>query len=260
MSGRGEHPPGPGRLAVTLAGPGRRPSPLLLTAAVALLLAALRLADLVGRIEWSAATAPATVAEAGPAAAEAPDGEVAAATGLLEALLPVPAVEPAAGPDPGAAPVPGTATASNANGSGRIAPGSADPLADVAAELARRAAELDRREQELVLREAAVVAVETRLGEQLGRLEALKKELEATAAKIREKDEAELAQLVKTYEAMKAKNAAQVFDQLALEVLLPIVRRMREAKLAAVLAAMEPSKAKQVTAALARNTPLPRLP
>lgn len=260
MSGRGEHPPGPHRLAVTLAGPGRRPSPLLLTAALALLLAALRLVDLVGRIEWSAATAPSTVAEAGPAAAEAPDGEVAAATGLLETLLPVPAVEPAAGPDPAAAPVPGTATASNATGSGRVAPSSADPLADVAAELARRAAELDRREQELVLREAAVVAVETRLGEQLGRLEALKKELEATASKIREKDEAELAQLVKTYEAMKAKNAAQVFDQLALEVLLPIVRRMREAKLAAVLAAMEPAKAKQVTAALAQNTPLPRLP
>jgi flagellar motility protein MotE (MotC chaperone) len=35
---------------------------------------------------------------------------------------------------------------------------------------------------------------------------------------------------------------------------------MREAKLAAVLAAMEPAKAKQVTTALAQTTPLPRLP
>jgi flagellar motility protein MotE (MotC chaperone) len=260
MSRRGEHLHGPGGLAVALAGRGRRPSPLLITAALALLLAALRLAELAGRIEWPGATAPAAVAEAEPAAADAPDGEVAAATGLLEALLPVPAVEPAAGPEGGAGPGPANLTGPSAPGSGRVAPTSADPLADVAAELARRAAELDRREQELVLREATVVAVETRLGEQLGRLEALKKELEATASKIREKDEAELAQLVKTYEAMKAKNAAQVFDQLALEVLLPIVRRMREAKLAAVLAAMEPGKAKQVTAALAQNTPLPRLP
>lgn len=259
MSGRGEHTTGSDRLASALAGHGRRPSPLLITAALALLLAALRLVDLLGRIEWPAATAPATVTEAGSATGEEPDGEVAAA-GLLGALLPVPAVEPAAGPDSGAGPAPGTAPVSNAGGDLRVAPTSADPLADVAAELARRAAELDRREQELVLREAAVVAVETRLAGQLGRLEALKKELEATASKIREKDEAELAQLVKTYEAMKAKNAAQVFDQLALEVLLPIVRRMREAKLAAVLAAMEPAKAKQVTAALAQNTPLPRLP
>lgn len=260
MSGRGEHPPDPGRLAVALAGHGRRPSPLLITAALALLLAALRLVDLVGRLEWAGEGGPAAVAEGEPAAGVGALSEVAAATGLLEALLPVPAVEPAAGPDAGPGRAPGTATGSNATGNGRIGPSSTDPLADVAAELARRAAELDRREQELVLREAAVVAVETRLGEQLGRLEALKKELEATASKIREKDEAELAQLVKTYEAMKAKNAAQVFDQLALEVLLPIVRRMREAKLAAVLAAMEPAKAKQVTAALAQNTPLPRLP
>jgi flagellar motility protein MotE (MotC chaperone) len=135
-----------------------------------------------------------------------------------------------------------------------------DPLADVAAELARRAAELEGRERELALREAAAAAVETRLGEQLARLEGLKKELEGLARRIAGQDEAEIAQLVKTYEAMKARSAAQVFDQLALDLLLPIVRRMREAKLAAILAAMEPARAKQVTAALAQQTPLPRLP
>lgn len=257
MRGRTPRRGPPGGLGAVLAASSRRPSPLLLTAAVALLLALLRAGGLLGRIEpgmsppMAAGGVPATAALVESGAGE----EVA--NGLLEALLPVPAVEPAAGPEPNPPAAP-----ANASGSGPARPVAAagDPLADVAAELARRAAELDRRERELVLREAALVAVETRLAEQLGRLETLKKELQATAAKIREKDEAELAQLVKTYEAMKAKNAAQVFDQLALDVLLPIVRRMREAKLAAVLAAMEPTKAKQVTAALAQATPLPRLP
>lgn len=235
--------------ATVLTGRPRGPSPLLLTAALAAMLALGRAAELVEEV-----VAPTPVAEAEhtskplEAAGSGPPSEPGAVAHgstltALEALLPVPAVEPAAGPPAPAA-------------SG--APG--DPLADVAAELARRAAELDSRERELAVREAAVAAVETRLGAQLGRLEGLKKELEDLARKISGQDEAEIAQLVKTYEAMKARSAAQVFDQLALDLLLPIVRRMREGKLAAILAAMEPARAKQLTAALAQQTPLPRLP
>lgn len=79
-------------------------------------------------------------------------------------------------------------------------------------------------------------------------------------AAIRAEDDAKLAQLVKTYEAMKARAAAQVFDQLALDVLIPVARRIREAKLAAIMAAMDPAKAKQLTAALAQPTALPKPP
>jgi hypothetical protein len=239
--------------ATVLTGAARGPSPLLLTAALALVLALVRAAGLVGGL-LDRPPAAGAAGDGRPAVAAGPNrssespGEPAPAVAgasevSSEALLAVPAVEPAAGP-----PV-----------EPRLgSPG--DPLADVAAELARRAAELEGRERELALREAAAAAVETRLGEQLARLEGLKKELEALARRIAGQDEAEIAQLVKTYEAMKARSAAQVFDQLALDLLLPIVRRMREAKLAAILAAMEPARAKQVTAALAQQTPLPRLP
>lgn len=235
--------------ATVLTGRPRGPSPLLLTAALAAMLAVGRAAGLVGEL---AAPTPPAEKERPSAAPEATAPELPAepdavppgsAVTALWAVPPVPAVEPAAGP-PGA-----------------TAPGEpGDPLADVAAELARRAAELEARERDLAVREAAVAAVETRLGSQLARLEGLKKELEDLARKISGQDEAEIAQLVKTYEAMKARSAAQVFDQLALDLLLPIARRMREAKLAAILAAMEPVRAKQLTAALAQQTPLPRLP
>lgn len=232
-----------------LTGRPRGPSPLLLTAALAAMLAIGRVAELVGELAVPTPVAEeagtSTPLEAGNAEPSVEHGAVqpVSATTAPEALLPVPAVEPAAGP---AAP---------------LAPGAPhDPLADVAAELAQRAAELDSRERELAVREAAAAAVETRLGAQLARLEGLKKELEELVRKISGQDEAEIAQLVKTYEAMKARSAAQVFDQLALDLLLPIVRRMREAKLAAILAAMEPARAKQLTAALAQQTPLPRLP
>jgi flagellar motility protein MotE (MotC chaperone) len=263
MRGPRQHRAGAGGLAAVLRRRLGRPSPLLVTAALALLLASVRLGGLVGRIEPSAPPAS-PVEAAGPSVAEGAGGGAEPPASLLDAFLPLGAIEPAAGPGPNPPPVTAGAPAASASSGAvsskppRLAPG--DPLADVAEELQRRAAELDRRQEEVALREAALAALEARLADQLERLAALKKEVEATAKRIREKDEAEVAQLVKTYEAMKAKSAAQVFDQLPLDVLLPIVRRMREAKLAAVLAAMEPAKAKQVTTALAQTTPLPRLP
>ena len=57
---------------------------------------------------------------------------------------------------------------------------------------------------------------------------------------------------------MKAKNAAAIFDPMALDLLLPIVRGMRETKVAAIVAEMDPAKARALTAELAREASLPR--
>jgi flagellar motility protein MotE (MotC chaperone) len=57
--------------------------------------------------------------------------------------------------------------------------------------------------------------------------------------------------LVKTYETMKPKDAARIFDTLEMEVLIEVAQRMKEAKLAPVLAAMDPAKAQSVTVELA---------
>ena len=66
-------------------------------------------------------------------------------------------------------------------------------------------------------------------------------------------ERARITQLVKVYEAMKAKNAAAIFDPMPLELLLPIVRGMRETKVAAVVAEMDPAKARALTVELARG-------
>lgn len=234
-------------------------SPFVLTAALALVLAAALSNDLAAKLQTVATATRATSTsevdagdDAGASGGAPPAGGAAQTADSLGDLLPVPAVEPAAGP-----PAPSDAPTS-ARASDPTAP--RDPLADVAAELARKAETLRQREHELALRETAALAVEARAAEHIARLEALKKELEKLLREIRGQDEAEIAQLVKTYEAMKAKSAAQVFDQLPLELLLPIVRKMREAKLAAILAAMDPARAKQLTAALARPADLPSVP
>jgi flagellar motility protein MotE (MotC chaperone) len=52
---------------------------------------------------------------------------------------------------------------------------------------------------------------------------------------------------------MNAKSAALIFDPMALDLLLPIVRGMRETKVAAIVAEMDPAKARALTAELARS-------
>ena len=57
--------------------------------------------------------------------------------------------------------------------------------------------------------------------------------------------------LVKVYESMKPRDAAVIFNDLDMPVLLQVVDRMKEAKAAPVLAAMQADKARELTTKLA---------
>ena len=105
-----------------------------------------------------------------------------------------------------------------------------------------------------MLREAVMASVEARIGEQLARLDGAQGRARAAdRSASRPRSRRKITQLVKVYEAMKAKNAAAIFDPMALDLLLPIVRGMRETKVAAIVAEMDPAKARALTAELARK-------
>ena len=63
---------------------------------------------------------------------------------------------------------------------------------------------------------------------------------------------------MKIYENMKPKDAARIFEQLEIDVLLLIAERMREARIAPILAKMSPAKAKAITVELATRRPIPK--
>lgn len=132
--------------------------------------------------------------------------------------------------------------------------------------LRARRAELDAREQALAAREAVAEALEKRATQRLEEAAALARQ--AVAAAPAEGDRAERErlerersareeagwrQMVKLYEAMRPRDAAAVFDELDLAVLVPLVDRMRKAKAAPVLGAMRPERARALTAELARH-------
>ena len=100
-------------------------------------------------------------------------------------------------------------------------------------------------------REALLAAAERRLSERVEQLTALQTRLEAMEQTRRERDEANWRGLVKTYEAMRPRDAAAIFNELDRTVLMEVLDRMKEAKAGAVLAAMQPERARAATAALA---------
>ncbi|MFC7734493.1 MotE family protein [Roseomonas sp. GCM10028921] len=118
--------------------------------------------------------------------------------------------------------------------------------------LRERRTEIEAREAALAAREAVLAAAERRLTARLEEMAALKTRLEELDRGRGEREEAGWRGLVKTYETMRPRDAATVFDDLEMPVLVQIVNRMREAKAAPVIGAMRPDRARSLTAELAR--------
>ncbi len=112
--------------------------------------------------------------------------------------------------------------------------------------LAKRRRELDLRARELEQREILMRAVEQRLEEKAAGLRVLLKQQE-------QQHEDQYKSLVKIYESMKPKDAARIFEEMDLAVLMPVVERMKERKTAPILAKMSPVKATAITTQLAQR-------
>ena len=119
-------------------------------------------------------------------------------------------------------------------------------------ELRQRRQELDARDAALAARESVLAAAEQKISARVAELQALQKKLEALDATRKEREDASWQGLVKLYETMKPRDAATIFNDLEMAVLLQVVDRMKEAKAAPVLAAMQPDKARDLTARIAQ--------
>ncbi|MBV9248891.1 MAG: hypothetical protein JO227_06550 [Acetobacteraceae bacterium] len=134
-------------------------------------------------------------------------------------------------------------------------PNDAAPIPDaeraVLLELRQRRQDLDKREAALAARESVLAAAEQKLSARVDELTALQKRLESLEAARKQQEEAGWQGLVKVYETMKPRDAAVIFNDLQMSVLLGVLDRMKEAKAAPILAAMNAEKAREVTAELA---------
>jgi flagellar motility protein MotE (MotC chaperone) len=110
---------------------------------------------------------------------------------------------------------------------------------------------LDARESGIATREAAAAAAEGRLQEQIAQLKSVETDVQALLAKMDDKRDERMAALVKTYETMKPKDAARIFNGMDDALLTDIAKSMKSATLAAVLSSMDAKRAETLTRMLA---------
>ncbi|MGC8476721.1 MAG: MotE family protein [Acetobacteraceae bacterium] len=128
-----------------------------------------------------------------------------------------------------------------------VSPAEAALLSDLRA----RRKLLDRRAATLSAREALLAAAEKRLDQRVAELKTLEAKLQARAKARAARDNAAWAGLVDLYQTMQPRQAAKIFDKLRMKVLLAVIDRMAPRRAGAILAAMQPDRAREVTDRLA---------
>ncbi len=123
--------------------------------------------------------------------------------------------------------------------------------------LAERREQLDARVREIDMREKLLAAAEARVDDKIGELKQIEVVIRGLVEEFDERQQTKIKSLVKIYETMKPKDAARIFNQLEMAVLLEVIGGMRESKSAAIIARMDASKAKEVTSELAIRETLP---
>ncbi len=117
--------------------------------------------------------------------------------------------------------------------------------------LGARRQELDRWEQQLEAREKLIQTAEAKLDSRIKQLEDLRGQVQGLLDQAKQQADADTMRMVKVYENMKPKDAAAIFTTMSDEVRLPIAAAMKERSLAAILAAMPPAAARELTEKLA---------
>lgn len=155
-----------------------------------------------------------------------------------------------------ASPTPESITSSNIN---------TDPLKmsrselDLLQDLAFRRNALDDRSRQLDIRERLLEATEKRIDGKIVQLEDLETRIQVVVATYETNENEQMTRLVKVYETMKPKDAARVLEMLDDSILLDVANRMKEAKMAPILAAMDQEKARDLTTMLATRVKLPTI-
>ncbi len=123
--------------------------------------------------------------------------------------------------------------------------------------LSERRMELDLLSEELEMRTALIDAAEARLAERIASLEEIEAKIAALVKERKAIDDAQFRGLISMYENMKPGDAAKIFDELNMDILLKVARAINPRKMAPILAKMNTEKAMSLTQNLAMIKPEP---
>jgi flagellar motility protein MotE (MotC chaperone) len=131
---------------------------------------------------------------------------------------------------------------------------------DLLQNLSVRRGELDRKEQRLDERESLIAAAEARIDAKIEEMKSLKSAIEGLVETKEAQEDDRIKKLISVYEKMKPKDAARIWNDLDMDILLQVALGMREANTAAVLSQMTPDRARALTSELAYKQDINMLP
>jgi flagellar motility protein MotE (MotC chaperone) len=112
--------------------------------------------------------------------------------------------------------------------------------------------------RQVELRERLAEASERRIDAKLMELRNMQaQQTQQQSVKVQEIN-SQFASLVKLYEQMKPKDAARIFEKLDMPVQLAVATRMKEQRMAAIMASMSPDSARALTMEMANQAKLGR--
>lgn len=123
-------------------------------------------------------------------------------------------------------------------------------------QLSERRIKIDEREKKLEMKENLLNQTEIRVNEKFDEMTSLRTELAELIRRYNDIEETKVRSLVKIYENMKPKDAARIFDEVEMPILLMVIDQMSEKRAAPILASMNSKKAKAVTVELAEQRKL----
>lgn len=213
------------------------------------LLLVLKLADIATGGEGSASLAAISTAQA-----SSPEPEAKAEEAEAEDI------EEAAAEEEGETAEGEAATGQAAAPAKEAAPSFSKAEIGVLGSLSERRDELKKRADALDTREQLLAAAEKRVEDRIAELKAIEARINTQIGLQDAENEQRMAGLVAMYETMKPKEAARIFERLDMGVLIDVVKRMQPRKMSAVLAAMDPVVAQDLTVELALGDRIPEAP
>lgn len=123
--------------------------------------------------------------------------------------------------------------------------------------LKARREELDAREDEFDQRLALLESAERRVEQKIADLAQQEDDLRRLLRQVDEEKEQQIQSMVRVYEIMKPKAAAEIWNEMEMPVLLDVISRMKERRVAEILANVRPARAEEITIRLLSRSELP---
>ena len=119
--------------------------------------------------------------------------------------------------------------------------------------LQSRRQEIEARQREIDIRESLLKSAEKRIENKVEEMKAVESRITATQAEQKAAEAQRMKGLITTYEGMKPKDAARVFDRLEMGVLIEIASAIAPRKMSDILGLMSPEAAERLTVEMARR-------